>query len=251
MKRPKRLIKAIIAAFAMALFAQPVQAQDRVDEFGIFDHMSLGLTLGTTGIGLDLAAPVTDYLQVRAGYNFFSGIKYSEDVDYRAKGKPTRGKTKAEGTNYMGTGHLLLDVYPFPNYTFHATAGFYIGTDEVVKIENTSPVKDFDEGEGIVIGDHIVGFDNNGYAHGCIKVNKFRPYVGIGFGRSVPRKRFGVSGDFGVQFWGKPKVYEKQTGMDLEVKKEDLGDESNKYYDVISKFAVWPVVTLRLTYRIF
>jgi hypothetical protein len=39
--------------------------------------------------------------------------------------------------------------------------------------------------------------------------------------------------------------------MDLEVKKEDLGDESNKYYDVISKFAVWPVLTLRLTYRIF
>lgn len=70
MKRSKRLIKAIIAAFAMTLFAQPVQAQSRVDEFGIFDHMSLGLTLGTTGIGFDLAAPVTDYLQVRAGYNF-------------------------------------------------------------------------------------------------------------------------------------------------------------------------------------
>ena len=112
-------------------------------------------------------------------------------------------------------------------------------------------MKDFEPGEGIVIGDHIVGFDAGGYAHGVIKVNKFRPYVGIGFGRSVPRKRFGVSGDFGVQFWGKPKVYEKQTGMDLEVKKEDLGDESNKYYDVISKFSVWPVLTLRLTYRIF
>ena len=251
MKRPKKLIKAIFAAFVMALFAQPVQAQDRVDEFGIFDHMSVGLTLGTTGVGLDLAAPVTDYLQVRAGYNFFSGFKYSEDVDYRAKGKPKRGKTKAEGTNYMGTGHLLLDVYPFPAYTFHVTTGFYLGTDEVVKLENTSPVKDFEPGEGIVIGDHIVGFDADGYAHGVIKVNKFRPYVGIGFGRSVPRKRFGVSGDFGVQFWGKPKVYEKQTGMDLEVKKEDLGDESNKYYDVISKFPVWPVLNFRLTYRIF
>ena len=145
----------------------------------------------------------------------------------------------------------LLDVYPFPDYTFHVTTGFYLGTDEVVKLENTIPVKDFDEGEGIVIGDHIVGFDSDGYAHGSIKVNKFRPYVGIGFGRSVPRRRFGVSGDFGVQFWGKPKVYEKQTGMDLEVKKEDLGDDSNKYYDVISKFAVWPVLNFRLTYRIF
>ena len=73
----------IIAAFAMMLFAQPVQAQnqDRVEEYGLFDHMSVGLTLGTMGIGLDVAAPVTDFLQVRAGYNFFSGYKYSEDVD--------------------------------------------------------------------------------------------------------------------------------------------------------------------------
>ena len=251
MKRPKRLCMASIAALAMSLFSQPVLAQDRVSEFGIFDHLSAGVTIGTTGVGLDLAAPVTDYLQVRAGYNFFSGFKYKEDVDYRAKGKPTRGKTEVEGKNYMSTGHLLLDVYPFPNQTFHATAGFYLGTDEVVKIENTIPVKDFEPGEGIVIGDHIVGFDSEGYAHGCIKVQKFRPYVGIGFGRAVPRKRIGVSGDFGVQFWGKPKVYEKQTGMDLEVKKEDLGEDSNKYYDVISKFSVWPVLNFRFTVRLF
>ena len=65
MKRSKKLSMTIVTAFVMTMFAQPVQAQNRVDEFGIFDHMSLGLTLGTTGIGLDLAAPVTDYLQVR------------------------------------------------------------------------------------------------------------------------------------------------------------------------------------------
>jgi hypothetical protein len=46
-------------------------------------------------------------------------------------------------------------------------------------------------------------------------------------------------------------VYEKQTGMDLEVTKDDLGSESNKYYDVIAKFPVFPVLTIRLTYRIF
>jgi hypothetical protein len=151
----------------------------------------------------------------------------------------------------MSTAHLLLDAYPFPKIPLHATAGFYFGTDEIVKIENTIPVKDFDPGEGIAIGDYIVEFDRDGYGHGAIKVNKFRPYVGIGFGRSVPRKRFGVSGDLGVQFWGKPKVYEKQTGMDLEVTKDDLGSESNKYYDVIAKFPVFPVLTIRLTYRIF
>ena len=240
-----------MAALATFLFAMPVQAQNEVTEFGLFDHRSGGVVLGTTGLGIDLAAPINNFLQVRAGYNFFSGFKYKEDVDYRAKGKKERGKTTAEGKNYMGTAHLLIEAYPFKNSSFHATAGFYYGTDEIVELENTSPVKDFDEGEGIVIGDHIVCFDQNGYGHGTIKVNKFRPYLGIGIGRAVPRKRIGVSGDLGVQFWGKPKVYEKQTGTYQEAVRDDFGSESDKYYDVISKFSVWPVLTIRVTGRIF
>lgn len=249
MKRTKKLFVTGFAALAIALFAMPAQAQDKVEEFGIFDHLSVGLTLGTTGIGLDVAAPVTEYLQVRAGYDFLSGIKYKEDIDYRAKGQPTK-KTEAEGKLYLGAAKLLLDVFPFRTVPFRFTTGFYLGADEVVKVENTIPVKAFDKGEGLLIGDYIVEFDDDGIGRGTIKVNQFRPYVGIGFGRSVPRKRFGVSGDLGVMFWGKPKLYEKQTGKDLEVTKSDLGSDSDKYFDTMSKITVWPVLTVRLTGRI-
>ena len=250
MKTTKKLLATSLAAMAMALFSMPAQAQDKVEEFGIFDHLSAGLTLGTTGIGIDLAAPVTEYLQVRAGYNFCSGIKYKEDIDYRAKGQPTK-KTEVEGKLHLGTAKLLLDVFPFRNTPFHFTTGFYIGTDEIIKAENTIPVTAFDKGEGILIGDYIVEFDQDGIAKATIKVNKFRPYVGIGFGRSVPRKRIGVSGDLGVMFWGKPKLYEKQTGMDLEVTKSDLGSDSDKYFDIMSKITVYPVLTVRISGRIF
>lgn len=250
MKTTKKLLATSLAAMAMALFSMPAQAQDKVEEFGIFDHLSAGLTLGTTGIGIDLAAPVTEYLQVRAGYNFCSGIKYKEDIDYRAKGQPTK-KTEVEGKLHLGTAKLLLDVFPFRNTPFHFTTGFYIGTDEIIKAENTIPVTAFDKGEGILIGDYIVEFDQDGIAKATIKVNKFRPYVGIGFGRSVPRKRIGVSGDLGVMFWGKPKLYEKQTGKDIEVTKSDLGSDSDKYFDIMSKITVWPVLTVRVSGRIF
>lgn len=251
MKRSENLCVAIFATFMMVLSALPVKAQDRVDEFGIFDHVSLGLTLGTTGIGLDVAAPVTDYVQVRAGYNFFSGFKYKEDVNYRTLANVKQGKIEIEGKNYMSTAHLLFDVYPSRDGAFHFTAGFCLGTDEVVDVENTTPVRGLERGAGLVIGDYKIHFDANGIAHGNIKVNKFRPYVGIGFGRSVPRKRFGVSGDLGVQFWGKPKMYERQAGGDVELKEEDFGDDGSRYYEIISKTSVWPVLNLRLTYRIF
>ena len=156
-----------------------------------------------------------------------------------------------EGKLHLGTAKLLLDVFPFRNTPFHFTTGFYIGTDEIIKAENTIPVTAFDKGEGILIGDYIVEFDQDGIAKATIKVNKFRPYVGIGFGRSVPRKRIGVSGDLGVMFWGKPKLYEKQTGMDLEVTKSDLGSDSDKYFDIMSKITVYPALTIRICGRIF
>ena len=78
MKKTKTLCLAAIAALAMTLYPQSVQAQDEVDEFGIFDHVSAGLVIGTTGIGIDVAAPISEYVQVRAGYNFFPTFKYKE-----------------------------------------------------------------------------------------------------------------------------------------------------------------------------
>lgn len=249
MKRNQNLIRSIMVALFAVVFGLSANAQDKVDEFGIFDHLSAGVTIGTTGIGIDVAAPVTEYLQVRAGYNFFGGFKHKEDVDYRAKGMATK-KTEVEGKLELSTAKLLIDVFPFRNSMFHFTTGFFIGTDEVVKAENTIPVTAFDPGEGLLIGDYIVGFDKDGIAKGSIKVNKFRPYVGVGFGRAVPRGRFGVSGDLGVMFWGKPKLYEKQTGKDMEVTKSDLGSDSDKYFDIMSKITVWPVLTIRLTGRI-
>jgi hypothetical protein len=52
-------------------------------------------------------------------------------------------------------------------------------------------------------------------------------------------------------FWGKPKLYEKQTGMDLEVTKSDLGSDSDKYFDIMSKITVYPALTIRICGRIF
>ena len=46
----------------------------------------------------------------------------------------------------------------------------------------------------------------------------------------------------------------KQCGrpeFDLEVKKEDFGEDGDKYFDAISKVPVWPVLNIRFTYRIF
>lgn len=245
----KNLLTKCFLALVLIMSGQSAQAQSEVTDFGIFDHLSAGLTLGTTGIGLDVAAPITNYLQVRAGYDFCSGITHKEDMKYRSHG--TKKETEVEGELNMSNAKLLLDVFPFRNVPFRFTTGFYLGTDEIITVENKTPVTDFDKGEGILVGDYIVGFNEQGYAKGAIKVNKFKPYVGLGFGRSVPRKRIGVSGDLGVQFWGEPGVYEKQTSRDLKIEKSDVGDGDEGAIETISKIKVYPVLSIRICGRIF
>ena len=235
----------LLAMFAMVCIISQAQT-----EFGIFNHVGVGVGLGTTGFDFELSAPVTDYLQLRAGYTFFPKVSYDDDVEYRAKGG-TYKETNIEGKLNMSNAKLLVDIYPFPKFTFHATVGAFMGSDEIIKAENTIPVLDYSDGSGIEIGDYIVGFNSDGYAQAAIKVNKFKPYVGIGFGRAVPRKRLGVSFDLGVQFWGSPGIYEKQTGTYQKVTSSDLGGDDDGLIDNLSKISIWPVMTLRLNGRIF
>ena len=75
-----------------------------------------------------------------------------------------------------------------------------------------------------------------------------RPYVGIGFGRIVPKKRLGFSGELGVQVHGTPEVYTNYGNLDDLISEQDADDDFTK---IIDKLTVYPVLKLRLTGRIF
>ncbi len=240
----------LIAALFLAVCVQGAEAQKRVRDFGLFDHVGLGVYAGTTGAGFELGAPITNHLQLRAGYTFDLGMSGKFDVDYTDKGQ--QKETEVEAKIKMGGFHTLLDIFPSSRLTFHITTGFFLGEDHVLTAENTSPISGTDPNSGLEIGDYIVGFDNNGIAHAAVEVSKFRPYVGIGFGRLVPRKRVSFSFDLGAQLWGKPKVM----GLSVdgkswnEVQSRDVDKKDDGFIDIISSIRIYPVLTLRLSGRI-
>lgn len=47
-----------------------MQAQETVTDKNIFNHMDLGVNIGTVGIGIEVAVPVSNYVRIRAGYNY-------------------------------------------------------------------------------------------------------------------------------------------------------------------------------------
>lgn len=260
MKYMKRPLSTVLIIALTTLFAGGAQAQNS----NIFNHFGAGLSVGTDGIGIDVATPVTDYAAIRAGVSFWPKVKYSENVKIKDNNPLLTNNVDIEGKLNIFDVKLLADFYPIKSSSFHITAGAFIGQEKLVTVQNTSPfIKDPSKyGKlGLLLGDYRISTDNKGYIEADAKVNSFKPYLGVGFGRAVPMKhRVSVSFDLGVQFWGKPgvyawttndwgdKTYHKFTSSDLDDKDDDSIKDA---IDTIDKLSVFPVLNIRLSGRIF
>lgn len=230
-----------------------------------FNHLSVGVSLGTTGIGIDAAMPICDYVQVRAGVDFMPNIKLSTDLDIDVPNVPQYEipeNIEVEGKIGFTNGKILFDVYPFKKSSFHVTAGAYFGSSKVIKAYNKEEGilkdvanfnNDVEQGLypgqdkiGVMLGDYLLEPDDDGNVNAYIKTAGFKPYLGIGFGRAVPKKRISCMFDLGVQFWGTPKIY--CNGQRLT--ESDVDGEDGGVIEVISKVKIYPVINFRLCGRI-
>ncbi len=236
-------------------------AQLDPDEMGFFNHVSIGVSAGTDGIGIDLGAPLGTHFATRVGVSFFPSVKYKFDVNAGSNnaGIFVKDKVDLEGKLDMTNFKLLFDYYPSLNSSFRITAGAFIGADKIISVYNDGPFianPAYYGTAGVKLGDYRITSDAQGNVSADLKVNKFKPYLGIGFGRAVPRKRIGLAFDLGVQFWGSPGVYTttKDDFGDTHYKKlgkDDTGnDDANNVFDILSKVTVYPVMSLRLCGRI-
>ncbi len=184
------------AILSIAMMCSPVSAQK---ELGIFNSLSVGVSAGTTGIGIDVATPVTPHFAIRGGVSFMPGISFDADVDVDLK-NPELGEHTSSldltGNMKRASGELLVNYYPFLSSSFFVTAGAYFGGNKLLKVKGHSDelAEYVQEGgqAGIIIGDQVIPVDKNGNVSGGFKVSGFRPYIGVGFGRAVPKKRIGV-----------------------------------------------------------
>ena len=256
----KHLFLLVVAA---VFGIQTTQAQGTEDE-GLFSHLGIGASVGTDGVGFDLAAPITDWVSLRAGISFLPKLKYKTDVDIDSNSPTIADNVDIEAKLNVFDFKLLADFYPFEKSSFHITGGAFIGSSDFVKATNTSDLI-LDPSKygmvGIKLGDRRITTDKNGNITADVKVNSVKPYVGIGFGRAVPRKsRVSVSCDFGVKFWGSPRLgtmveddwdntyYHKFKSKELDDKDDqDLKDAM----ETMEKISVYPVLNIRICGRIF
>ena len=252
-------------------------AQLEQDDYKFFNHLNAGISLGFDGIGIDVAAPLTYNFAVRAGYTFMPRIKYNTSIDLEDNVAFMTNEVDLTGKLKMGDFHLLVDYYPFKKSSFHVTAGAYIGGSTIATIQNKKPfVKEGYWGNsGIELGTThslaeqytMISEAETGDAKMDMKVNVFKPFVGVGFGRAVSKGRVGVQFDLGVQFWGSPKLYTNVKYFDFKegdyvtrfekLERGRITSPNSDYQDlkdaakIIEKICVYPVLKIRVNGRIF
>ena len=295
----KNLEKFILVA-VFAAISSGASAQES------FKHLSVGLEVGTTGAGLQLALPVvTDHLVLTAGYNFpsigwnstmsiptsdlrdgvdkfnssLSSAGLSDRIQNRF-GSSTDATVKANVN--LGRAKMMLEYYPSKKSSFHITAGFYAGGADFISADLSSTqafmsdvkatqseikalqqkYSDYEEVRSYnleSIEDLKISASGKSYQlkekDGCAQISasirtaKVLPYLGIGIGRSFPDGHFGVQGDLGVAYHGKPSLYSPN-----EVAYDSAAQVLSGLEDaleIVEKVCVYPQLSVRLVYKIF
>lgn len=164
-----RLILIIVGLItAMAANASLKETMERKM---ILNHLDVGVTAGTSGLGLHLAAPVTEYARVRAGVDWlprfavpmtFDIGTYQEfpddvvtpeqreewldsrfakisDLMYQISGIRVDREVKMKANGRLFDFKFLVDIYPWKHdRRWHFTVGFHWGASRVAHAENAA-----------------------------------------------------------------------------------------------------------------
>lgn len=256
--------KLLIVCLAMLMGITTSLAQDDMER-GIFNNLGVNLSAGTEGIGLGVATPITNYLELGFGVNIMPGFKAKGDVNVNYNTGsipvplPSNDKVKISGDLQRTMMDVKLSVYPFGgNSTFFVAGGFSFGSEKMATLNGHSDAvqeacQSYPMYKDLILNSisaeldkYDVKFDESGDVNGDVRVKKFRPYVGLGFGRLIPKNRVGFRFELGCQFMGKMKVYQNDT--ELKINEMTKGDDDLS--KIIDKLTVYPVLKLTLTGRI-
>lgn len=334
MKLFRRLFFVFLILSSIVASAQ----ENKFTDNKIFNHLDIALTAGTSGLGLELASPIGNMVQLRTGFSFVPEFRPTMSFDVQVGNDPTTSQSKFDkmssvlekiighdvddhidmiGNPNFYNWSLLVDVFPFKNNkNWHFTAGFYLGSSTVAESYNTTedmpsliavdmynnmydffvdekywdvPIyddvfldpamgekvkgklqqygrmgvnmgkysRDITDGNGNVIhkkGEtYVMTPDENSMVRADLKVNMFKPYIGFGYGGRLVKgyDRAHISFDCGIMMWGGTPSLITHDGTDLINDVEDVRGKVGDYVDVVSHLKVYPVLNLRLSYRLF
>jgi hypothetical protein len=232
-----------------------------------FTNYAVGIDGGTYGFGVWGATNLSPNFVLKAGFNYF-GFKVSEslnieDMDGYVQGTDDKvyGLEVSFGQPRLRIPHgkLIAEWYPNTDGAFSLAFGTYIGVFDII---GYGQVKDYeqrtiDEGGPIVF--RTKGLEQelipraDGSFDGRIRVgNVIKPYVGIGFGRSIPKNNIGFKFDLGVTYQGNMRFISEQGNIDdlrAALNSDDVPVDLKGMNTILDIARFWPVLNFSLSYK--
>jgi len=153
------------------------------------NNAGVGIHIGTTGVTVDLALPLSQRLNIRGGYNFF---EFDEEIDSSNVEYDTRFE--------MNSFSLLADWHVFGN-SFRLSGGAFKYFENSLSGTGVASTA-----QTFTINDRVYSANDVGSLAAKIEFDDVAPYFGIGWGNAVGDGGLSFSFDLGVINIGNPDV---------------------------------------------
>lgn len=206
--------------------------------------VSIGILGSTNGFGLQLSRQLGGKNKIAvklSGTHFLYQIN-NQIVTIDGKNIYFYGNTlvgiklRVNGKIELGAANISLDFHPFGN-AFKISTGCALIFTQLNFIATPR--------DSLKQGEISIGPEEQGNIYYALKTQMLCPYLGIGIGRAIPKKRLGVNFEIGAYYIGEPKLSFETTGM-----LEPTSVEEGKLKENIRNYQLLPTISLGLIIRI-
>ena len=211
-------------------------------------NVAIGLNVGiTNGIGLDVAYRFSKHWAGKLAFSYadyeYKGYTY-DIVSTSSDGTKNTQTLSFDAGVKLSSLALNFEYSPGPKGRFKLVGGLsYLPTN---KITGSGEVLTKFKFNDVVLNPEELG-------SGAVTVGfsqTIAPYLGMGFGRTFPRKRLNLSFDMGAQYKGDYRVAIAIKQGALDKKNEENAAILERNFNEKWYGKIWPVMNLRLAYRI-
>ncbi|MBU3012495.1 hypothetical protein KO506_13870 [Polaribacter vadi] len=223
------MIKKSFLLSTFILIASFFYAQEPLKE----SKNAVGIQIGSLGYGVEYARNISENFTLIFGGNF---LKISDFVidDVTLDDENFDVTTNIESQIF----DVVVEYFPFKKYSFKLVGGLGYISETHINL-------DIAYDDEIIIGEITFTKDELGGFITDAKWSGIAPYLGIGFGRAIPKKRLGISVELGAFYLADPEVNFTARGLLTPSGEENAQLVRDTFQD--AKFI--PNLNLKLAYK--
>lgn len=108
---------------------------------GVFNHLGFGAGIGTSGITIEAATPITNFVNLRAGVSWMPSITFNADADftYTVMSETQTGTVNLKGDLGRVQGQVIFNVYPVPKVPVYVPQALISEATNCSRSPDTAP----------------------------------------------------------------------------------------------------------------